>query len=196
MSGPMSGHLENLVLTAVSAGFLSWGGFQTFLVLHSFGLTVILNNQLELVAAASHLLEGFLLAAASCLCWCSWTRLPCGQAEIQRNPLYCQGRDAPVHKLSWNESDWRCDWIIEQWCSSPEQRGSEVQYQLGGLAVEISPKLRLWWCARVSGSANSCQNKALSAYADRDILLLPHNRIRWWRQSSSASLSNQQPVSD
>lgn len=83
----MSGHLETLVLTAVAAGFLSWGGFQTFLVPHSFGLTVILNNQLELVAAASHLLEGLLLAAASCLCWCSWTGLPCGQAEIQRNPL-------------------------------------------------------------------------------------------------------------
>lgn len=44
------------------------GGFQTFHVLHGFGLTVIPNNQLELVAAASHLLEGFLLAAASCLC--------------------------------------------------------------------------------------------------------------------------------
>lgn len=139
------------------------GEFQTFLVLHSLGLTVIFNNELELVAAASHPLEGFLLAAASCLCWCSWMGLPCGQAEIQRNPLCSQGRDAPVRKLSWNESDWRCDWIIEQRCSSPEQRGSEVQYQLGGLAVEISPKLRLWWCARVSGSANSCQNKALSA---------------------------------
>lgn len=42
--------------------------FQTFLVLHSLGLIVIFNNVLELVVAASHPLEGFLLAAASCLC--------------------------------------------------------------------------------------------------------------------------------
>lgn len=90
------------------------GEFHTYLVHDSLGLTVILNNQLELVAAASHLLEG---VSSGCSImsvlmqldgFTLWTGRNSEKSSLQPS------RDAPVHKLSWNESDWRCDWITEQ----------------------------------------------------------------------------------
>lgn len=42
----------------------------TFHLLHRFSHTVILSNQLELVAAASHVWKGF-ISHSFCLCWCS-----------------------------------------------------------------------------------------------------------------------------